>query len=465
MDINQSQRARMEARQEQVMTRRQIQALEMLFSPAQDLESLVREEIEKNPILETGLEEDMPEDFREKDASDDDWLESVLKLDEESRYIRNYRFNLSDEEEERRREYLHSLPVEQTFQESLLEQLRFLDLDPATRACCEAVVSGLDDHGYLKAHPADLAMASGRKLDEVRAAIAIVKELDPPGVAAADVRERLLCQLERSGRRDSPAYVAVRDHLSELANNQLPKVARKMRISVEELKSVMVEIQGLSPRIRPAEIDQSDYVREEVSVVREGDQLTVKLNNEYLPSLRISRQYKRLLDDPDAPKETRDYVKEKIKAGVFLINSLIQRQTTIRKIVEEIVQSQRDYFLTGPDRLKPMTMAAVAERVGVHETTVSRAVSGKHLRCANGLVPLKSFFTGGYETEQGEAVSKNVVVDLVRDLIADEDERAPLSDNEIAARLKDAGYPVARRTVTKYREQIGILPSNIRRKY
>jgi len=452
-------------RQEQVMTHHQIQALELLFQPVLELQSTINSEIEKNPVLETDFDED-PDPKELAGGDDEEWLEKVLKLDEESRYIRGRSLGkVSQEDEERRQHYLDSITEEVTFQQSLLEQLNFLDIEDSLHDCCEVVVSGLDDDGYLKSHPADLAMAAGAKMELVSKAIETVQQLDPPGVAAKDLKERLLIQLSRKGLADSLAYKAVRDHLDDIGGNRLPQVAKKMGIEMDELKDAIEVIQSLSPRLVAEPVSPHEYIREEVDIVEEGGELKVKMNNEYLPSLRISSQYRDLLKSSDTPKDTRDYIKEKVRAGVFLINSVLQRQTTIRKIVSAIVEWQAEYFLSGASHLKPMTMAQIAEKAGIHETTVSRAVAGKHLRCKHGLIPMRSFFSTGYEAEDGSIVSNNVVKDVIKEMVGAEDPYKPMSDSEIADELKKKGYNVARRTVAKYREVLGIPPSNIRRQY
>ncbi|OGV48774.1 MAG: RNA polymerase sigma-54 factor [Lentisphaerae bacterium GWF2_52_8] len=444
------------------MTHQQIQALELLFLPVLELQAMVDAELEKNPVLDS----EKPDDAPPEPADSDEWLNQVLKMDEESRYIRSQRAaGPSPEEEERRQHYLESVTVEQTFQELLLDQLRFLELAPELRSCCEVVISGLDDDAYLKSHPADLAMASGQNLEMVNKAIAIVQQLEPPGVAAPDLRTRLLLQLERKGQEDTPVYIAVRDYLDEIAANHLPVVAKKMDISIEELKDVILEMQALNPRLSTESVSPHEYVHEEVIISEEAGELKVKVNNDYLPNLYISKQYRLLLEDQNTPKETRDYVKEKIRSGVYLINSIIQRQTTIRKIAGAIVEMQAEFFLKDMNAMRPMTMAQVAEKVGIHETTVSRAVSGKFLRCKHGLFPLRQFFSTGYETEDGNSVSKNVVKNAIKALIEREDSYSPLSDSDIVLELEKEGYKVARRTVAKYRESMNILPSNLRRHY
>jgi RNA polymerase sigma-54 factor len=238
-----------------------------------------------------------------------------------------------------------------------------------------------------------------------------------------------------------------------------------MRITIGHLKEILEQIQALNPRLEPGHVQPSEYVTEEVRVFEGENGLQVQMNNDNLPNLFISNQYRQLLNDPDTPKDVKDYVKEKIRAGVFMINSIIQRQTTIRKIVMAIVSVQEDFFKYGMDHLKPLIMAQVAKQVGVHETTVSRAVAGKYLRCKYGLLSLRQFFSTGYQANDGRLVSNTVVKQTIRQLIDEEDGAKPLSDSQIAKMLNEQGYKVVRRTVAKYRENMGILASNLRRQY
>ncbi len=447
------------------MTHQQIQALEMLFLPVLELQTLIDSELEKNPVLNTDVAEaETPE---VKADSDDEWLDKVLQLDDENRYIKSTRsVTHTADDEERRNHYLESVTTEETFQESILDQLRFLELDEDLFSCCELVVSGLNDNAYLDIHPADIAMASGSSLDTVSAAIKIVQSLEPAGIATSNLRERLLVQLERKGMQNTITYDVVDKYLDDVGGNHLPQVARKMKISIEVLKDAISEIQNLNPRISAsAEVSPHEYVQEDVTVVEDGDDFKVMLNNEYLPSLYISKKYRDLLGDEGTSKETRNYVKEKVRSGVFLINSVLQRQTTIRKITKTIVDMQTDFFRYGAEHMKPMTMSQIADKVGIHETTVSRAVSSKYMRCKFGLFSLRSFFSTGYELEDGKSISKNVVKEAMKKIIDAEDTHSPMSDSAISKALKDSGYTVARRTVAKYRESMNILPSNLRREY
>ncbi len=195
------------------------------------------------------------------------------------------------------------------------------------------------------------------------------------------------------------------------------------------------------------------------------NKLTVVLNNEYLPNLHISKQYRDLLESPDTPKETKDYIKDKLKSGSILITSILQRQNTIRKITKTIINKQKDFFLVSPNALIPMTMADIAKIVKLHETTVSRTVSGKYLKCKYGLIPLRKFFSTGYSFDGEKTVSNNVVKNAIKTIIDNENHNKPLSDIKIVEELKKEGYKVARRTIAKYRDIMKIPPSNLRRTY
>ncbi len=461
MNLAQKQNVVQSLRQEQIMTHQQIQALEFLSTPVLELQTMVTEEIGKNPILDADADAAKTETWKD----DDEWLEKVMKLEEDSRFIKSsYQF-VNVEENEKRQHYLESIEAPKTLQSYLLEQLRFFDITDSLHSCCEVVISGLNDDGYLGSHPADLAMVCGESLGVVNEAIDMIKHLDPVGVGAKDLREFLMIQLERSEKQDSLAYIIVRDYLPEIANNHLPAIARKLKISLAELNEVLEEIKTLNPRLNVDDVKPHEYIKEEVEVFEDDGEFHVKMVNDYLPSLYINKQYKQLILDPGTPKDVRDYVKEKIRSGVHLINSIIQRQTTILKTVNAIVAEQNDFFRHGTKHLKPMTMSHIAQRVGVHETTISRAVAGKYLKCKHGLLSLRLFFSTGYQAEDGSSVSNIVVKKSIKKLIDNEDVYSPLSDSKLALLLEKKGLKVARRTVAKYRESMGVFSSNLRRKY
>ena len=471
MDIAQKQNINQQMRQEQTMTHQQIQALELLFMPAQELEGFINSEVEKNPVLDNdlSLSEDLPKTDQCPSTDSDQWLENILKLDDDKRYIKSFNRNLSSnsgDDVEKYEYYLNSVEYQVSLDDFLTQQLNYFDLDEDLYEYCTEIIAALDDDGYLRSHLADLAMVTMRDVKDLEKALSIVQQLDPPGVGARDLQERLLLQLKSQNKEDSLCYTLIEKYMDKLATNQLPFIARKLKVSLYELKDIIAEIKNLNPILKFAEQKVDDYVKPEVFVdENDSGEFSVRLNNEMLPNLYVSNQYRQLLMQEDVPRETKNYIKEKLNSGMFLINSIIQRQQTIKKIVNAMVEFQHDYFVFGQDRMRPMTMLQIADKIGVHETTVSRTVAGKYLQGPHGLIALRSFFSTGYVDGNGMSVSKNVVKEIIKNLIAKEDSRKPLSDSKISELLKEDGYDVARRTVAKYRISMNISQSKLRRQY
>lgn len=473
MEIRQSAGQQEELRQEQVLTHRQIQALEMLAAPVQDLQAVIRIELERNPVLEiegetefTSLLPENPPESKELDDPDGgDPVDAWLALDAECPEPAES-FAFSPEDQRRREHYLESITVRPSFQDELLVQLKFRDDDDGLREGCEWIISGLDDDGYLSTPLADLAMASGLTMDQLEKAMAAVQACEPAGIGARNLQERLLLQLQRQGREGSLVYQLVRDHLSAVAANKLPAVARKLRVNLDDLYRAMAEVRNLHPHVLlHAPSTPMEYVEAEATVTEKAGRLEVTVPHENLPSLRISETYREMLDSPDTPDETRDYIRKKIGAAINFMNNISQRQTTLQRIVAAIVETQEAFFRLGPEHLRPLVMAQIATKLSIHETTVSRAVSGKFLGCKYGLYPLRKFFTAALRDDAGNEVSNAVIKEAIRDLIGGEDAAAPLSDNEIVTLLKKRNLKVARRTVAKYREALTLPPSYLRRRF
>jgi len=293
-----------------------------------------------------------------------------------------------------------------------------------------------------------------------------VQGFHPPGVAARDLRECLMLQLERSGREKTLEYRIVRDFMEALGKRKLPEIARGLALTVEQVQTAVERIAQLEyDPGRDFLPDNEHYISPEVFVQKIGDDYVVTTNNEQIPHLRISNHYKDLMSQADAQPEVREYIRDKIRAGKFLIKSLQQRQQTILNIGNEIVKRQRDFMDKGVAHLKPMTMVQVAEVVGVHETTVSRAVSSKYIDTPQGIFEMKYFFTSGIKMDGGGGMSNTSIKDMVQEMFAGENPAKPLSDQEVVKMLKDKGIPLARRTVAKYRAELNILPSNLRKVY
>ncbi len=471
MDIAQKQNINQQMRQEQTMTHQQIQALELLFMPAVELENFINNEVEKNPVLDNDLSlvEDLPKYDQCPSTDSDQWLENILKIDDDKRYIKSFDRSLSSNQSENIEKYeyyLNSIEYQMPLDEMLRQQLNYFNLSDELYDYCTEIIAALDDDGYLRSHLADLAMVTMLKVVDLEKALDIVQQLDPPGVGARNLQERLLLQLKNKNRENSLCYKLIENYMDKLATNQLPYIARKLKITLYELKDVIAEIKNLKPILKFNQEASDDYVKPEVFVDEiENEKFSVRLNNEMLPNLYVSNQYRKLLIQEDVSKETKNYIKEKLNSGMFLVNSIIQRQQTIKKIVTAMVEFQNDYFIFGEDRLRPMTMLQIADKIGVHETTVSRTVSGKYLHGPHGLIALRAFFSTGYVDGNGMSVSKNVVKEVIKNFIARENSLKPLSDSKISDLLKKEGYDVARRTVAKYRISMNISQSKLRRQY
>jgi len=281
------------------------------------------------------------------------------------------------------------------------------------------------------------------------------------------LRECLLIQLHRQGKEQTIEYKIVSEHMEDLGRRRFPEIARRMCINVEEVQKAADNIARLNPR--PGQVFAAapqNYVLPDVMVEKVDGEFQISSNNEQIPHLRISNLYKDIIASGNTQTgEVKDYIRDKIRSGKFLIRSIHQRQQTILNIARQIVSRQRDFLEHGPSHLKPMTMGEVADAVGLHETTVSRAVSGKYMATPQGVFEMKYFFTSGYQTATGESLSNTSVKEAILDLVKRENGSAPLSDHEIVEILGERGIPIARRTVAKYRTELNILPSHMRRKY
>ncbi len=479
--LNQSQTLR----QEQVLAPQQIQSLEVLLAPLQELQAKISAEMVENPTLEqeTPGNEDLAGDLlanteasqladteSERKNSDDDGIAEIMRLAEswrESTPIFNPSERFTSEDMQKRQFLFDSLTEEPSLQEILLEQLRFADADDKTKRLAELIIGSIDDSGYLRSILADLATVGGSSLEDTKKALKLVQSFDPPGIGASDLKECLLLQLERQGKGRSDLAKLVRNHLDEVAANKLPRVAKKMGISMDQLHELLDELKSLTPYPGSALASAAPlYIVPEVSIEEDNDGvLTVKANSDHLPKLRVSQYYLNLLEDPAISKETKDYIRAKLANSKALIKSISQRQSTIARIAEVIRDEQYDFFKEGVDRLKPLTMQQVADKLGLHETTVSRAIANKYLQTPCGLLPFKFFFSTGYQSSDGDEISSRGVMEKIRNMIAMENPEKPLSDLQIAKMLKEEGLSVARRTVAKYREEMGIPSSHLRKEY
>ena len=485
----------------QVLAPQLQQSLALLQAPVLELRAMVAQELQQNPVLEevpvleaTQDGKETPEAEAANKANDpaeppadvtfdpatekpssqpvDDFqaeFERLARLDQEWRdhfSETNIPMRQTKEEEERRQYLFDSLVVSASLQENLLDQMRQSELNETQQKIAELIVGNIDDYGYLQSGVEELAFSTSIPPEQILEVLKVVQSFHPPGVGARDLRECLLLQLERDKKETTLEFRIVNECMDALGKRRIPEIARKLGVTVDEVQAAMQRIGNLEPRPGRAFLpDNNQYIVPEVFVQNVGGEFVITTGNDHIPHLRISNIYKDLMAQSDSSAEVRDYIRDKIRAGKFLIKSLHQRQQTILNIAKEIVHRQHDFMEKGVAFLKPLTMVQVAEVVGVHETTVSRAVSGKYMETPQGVFEMKYFFTSGIQTASGTDVSNTSVKDMLGDLIKKEDTSKPLSDEEIVKLLTEKGIKIARRTVAKYRSELNILPSHLRKVY
>jgi RNA polymerase sigma-54 factor len=338
--------------------------------------------------------------------------------------------------------------------------------DPLFKEIGSAIIGNLDDDGYLVASFEELAAMGPWAVADVERALKMVQAFDPTGVAARDLQECLLLQLRHLGFENTPTDKIVTEHLRLLQNHQVPEIARKLGMTIDEIKEHIEIIRNLDPkpgsRYNPS---QSQYVIPDVYVVKVEDQYVAVLNEDGLPQMRISPVYRRLLDKnaTENNEETRAYVKDKFRSALWLIKSVEQRQKTIHKVANSIINFQRDFLDHGIEHLRPLVLRDVANDIGMHESTVSRVVTNKYMHTPQGVFEMKYFFHSGISSSYGESVSSVTIKQRIRKIIENEDPRKPLSDSKIVSMLQREGLELARRTIAKYREELKIPTSNQRK--
>lgn len=453
--------------QQQMLSPQMRQSLDILQATALELQQMVRREIETNPVLEEEEpEEETPAEELEEDGADDA-SDELSRLEEDwGAFSGEGAQNADPEAEARRRHFLEGVSPAETLAHHLEKQLGRLALDGVQRRIATLLVGNLDEDGYLAATPEEVADEAAVETAEVIEMLHLLQTLDPPGVGARDLPECLRLQLARRGGERGTAARVVSGYLDLLGRKNFPEIAAALGVSQEAVREAGMLIASLNPKPgRAFSGDEAQVLSPDVVIEKIGEDFVVSLVRDSVPQLRISRTYRDLLGEAAGVAEVRSYLREKIRGGKFLIKSIQQRQQTILAIAREIAVRQRRFLEEGVAALAPMTMAQVAGVVGVHETTVSRAMAGKSVATPQGIFELKFFFTSGYRAADGAEVSSTSVKDAIAALIRGEDVHKPWSDQHLADRLKADGLAVARRTVAKYREVLGILPSHLRKSF
>lgn len=356
-----------------------------------------------------------------------------------------------------------TLSSELSLSEHLLWQLGMLSLDEDLQRAATVVVLNLDQRGWLDCTSEQIQEEAGVDEDTAETAVKLVQTLDPFGCAARDLHECLAVQARQLWPEDPTVLRILSDHLSDLEGRNYPAIARALDLDLEDVVEYHRMIKQLEPWPgRPFGEAPSQYITPDVEVEKIGGIWQIRQNEDGMPKLRVSRYYKSVFQGGSSSKEERDYIKERLESADFLIRSIYKRHDTIQKVMGCIVERQQDFFEKGPEHLRPMILKDVADEVGVHESTVSRVTTNKYVQTPHGIFELKYFFNAGIQRLGGEDLAAEAVKQMIRKLISDEDTKSPLSDQDIVKKLSVKNIKIARRTVAKYREAMGILPSSKR---
>jgi RNA polymerase sigma-54 factor len=386
-------------------------------------------------------------------------------------YLNTYSNNWQDgeapggDDEERQHAIENRLTRRTSLEDHLMWQLRLSSLDEAKQRIGATIIYNLNDDGYLETPLEELAAQLEVSTEQVEQVLKFVQRLDPPGVGARDLKECLLAQLRNLGMEESLAAQIVTNHLELLEKHRYPEIARELGVSMDMVREAAKTITVLEPKPgRDYGGAEPAYIAPDVFIQKVGDDFIVTLNESAVPRLRLANYYQRVLNDGSVAASTKEYLQERMKSARLLVKSIFQRQQTISKVANSIVKFQRPFFEHGISHLKPLVLKDVAEDIGMHESTISRATANKYAHTPRGIFELKFFFTSGVKGTDGGDVSAETVKEKIRALVASEPPNAPLSDQAIAQILSNDQINIARRTVAKYRDALGILPSSRRKR-
>jgi RNA polymerase sigma-54 factor len=502
-------------RQQLVMTPQLQQAIKILQLSLPELEAVVQSELDANPMLEP-LDQSVAETAANGEQSEDinlpadgeplppepelgaaapesDWEPAVGELPMSSvategadaaaemrdpsldkvdwrEYLETYSNNWQDgevpnDDDERRQALENTLTKKASLEDHLMWQLRLSSLDDDQQRIGATIIYNLNDEGYLETSLAELAGQLETSVEAVEPVLKRIQRFDPPGVAARDLPECLLAQLQNLGMEESLAARIVRHHLDLLEKHRYGEIAKALGVGLDMVKEAERSIASLEPKPgRDYGGAEPAYIVPDVYIQKIGDDFVVTLNESAVPRLRLATYYQRVLNDSAVGTDTKEYLQERLRSARWLVKSIYQRLQTIFKVANSIVKFQRPFFEHGVGHLRPLVLKDVAEDIGMHESTISRATANKYAHTPQGIFELKFFFTSGVKAADGEDVSAETVKEKIRTLVAGEGQDNPLSDQAIADILHNDQINIARRTVAKYRQALGILPSSRRKK-
>ena len=471
-----------EQAQKLVMTPELIQAIQILQFNTQELDSYVQEQLLVNPVLESSTLEQT--DNRHDDGNAGEFSEehrdqkdSITSKDDEfdwKEYIKDRQYDdisyghWEDKNgEEKENTYEQYVSSDVTLPEHLMFQLQFASSKKGCRKVGKYIIESLDENGYMTCTVSEIAEATGAPEEKVREVLDMIHTFDPMGVGAADLRECLIIQLRQLGQLTDTFEEIVNCHLEDLANNRLGVIARDMGISPKDVQRMSDIIRTLEPKPGRQFASQMDtkYIVPDVIVERVDDDYVVTINDNSTPHLMVSSYYQKLLHEADKDDKLSKYLSDRVNSALWLIKSIEQRKQTIYNVVTAVVKYQKEFFDKGSKYLKTLTLKDIAEEVGIHESTVSRSINGKYLQCPRGVFEIKYFFSAGVSGVSGEGISSNSIKEFIKEIVDNEDQSSPYSDQDMVELLREKGINISRRTVAKYRDELHILSSSKRRRY
>lgn len=476
-------RQQMKLTQQLVMTPQLQQAIKLLQLSRLELQDLVRQEMEENPVLEESLEleepreqEQLEQSEKEEAPSGEDTGFQEVKAGEETlrdtdwdSYLEGYNFSAGEQyyDDEERPSYENILTRKGTLVDHLMWQLSLARISDAEAEIGAEIIGNIDEDGYLRATIEEIARSRGVEDAVVEACLKKIQEFDPMGVGARDLRECLLIQVAQLDMGGSVVEGILKDHLHDLEARKYKQIAKALGVDINDILMGARIIAGLDPK--PGRIYGSDdvhYISADIFVYKIGEDYVVMLNDEGLPNLRISPFYSGdAKSSGQVDEKAEEYINDKVRSAMWLIKSIHQRQRTIYKVAKSIAKFQRDFLDKGIEYLRPLVLRDVAEDIGMHESTISRVTTSKYMQTPQGLFEMKYFFNSGISTGEGDFIASESVKNKIKEIVEAEDPRKPYSDQRIADLLSANSINIARRTVTKYREMMRIGSSSERKRH
>ncbi|HEU20102.1 MAG TPA: RNA polymerase sigma-54 factor [Deltaproteobacteria bacterium] len=466
--------------QQLIMTPQLQQAIKLLQLSRIELVDAINEELKENPLLEETPLEDEPEreTVTEIDNSSTTTGTKEITGEGDGREEFDWDSYLEDygpmgvtyaREDVELPSYENLLTKQGSLTDHLMWQLNLSHFSEREKRVGEQIIGNLDASGYLKASSEEISTLEQVEDHIVEQVLKKIQEFDPPGVAARDLKECLMLQVRFLGCENPLIEIILEEHLKDLETKNYNNIAKRQKVSLEEVFEAVSVINTLDPR--PGLLyneDRPHYIVPDVYVFKAGNEYRIVLNEDGLPKLRVSNFYRDILTgstENTGDRTCKEYIKERLQSATWMIKSIQQRQKTIYRVTESLVKFQRDFFDQGINYLKPMVLKDIADDVEMHESTISRVTTNKYVHTPRGIFELKYFFNSGINRTDGDSIASESVKEQIRRIITDENPQKPYNDSQLVAILKESGISIARRTVAKYREMIGILPSSKRKKY